>query len=216
MKMYLAGIEGGRPEPGEIGTPPEWFYKGNGNIVRAHGEPLTIPNFGGDGGEEPEIAGVYIIDDHGNPRRVGMAMANEFSDHVIEKKNYLYLAPSKLRECALGPELVLDPDFSHVKGKVSIERNGKRIWLQQIASGEEKMCHSLANLEHHHFKYAEHRRPGDAHIHFFGADAFSFGAGIKLEEGDQMIVSFENFGRPFINPLKIEQTPETLIAASPL
>ena len=216
MRMYLSGLEGGRPEPGKIGVAPEWFYKGCGTVLRAHGEALTAPSFAGDGGEEPEIAGLYVIDAAGRPRRVGMAMANEFSDHVIEKQSYLYLAHSKLRQCAIGPELVVDPDFGAVPGMVSIERDGAVLWSQSIASGEAKMSHTLANLEHHHFKYDAHRRPGDAHIHFFGADAFSFGAGIKLQDGDWMVVAFEGFGRPLRNPLCVQTAAEEFVEVLPV
>src|SRR5581483_11792329 len=153
----------GRPAPGEIGISPEWFYKGCGTILRAHGQSLVVPAFAGDGGEEPEVAGLYVIDDEGRPRRVGMAMANEFSDHVVEKQNYLYLAHSKLRTCSMGPELVVDPDFRDVPGMVAVERAGATLWSHRIATGETNMSHSVANLEHHHFKYDVHRRPGDAH-----------------------------------------------------
>src|SRR6516162_3344230 len=114
MKMFRWGVEGGRPDAGHIGTPPEWFYKGNGCILRAHGEPLDIPCYAEDGGEEAEIAGVYVIGPTGQPYRAGFAVGNEFSDHQFEKKNYLNLAGSKLRMCALGPELVLDPEFVSV------------------------------------------------------------------------------------------------------
>jgi hypothetical protein len=216
MRMYLAGLEGGRPAPGAIGVAPEWFYKGCGTVLRAHGEPLAVPAFAGDGGEEPEVAGLYVIDEEGRPRRVGMAMANEFSDHVIEKQNYLYLAHSKLRSCSMGPELVVDPDFSAVPGMVSIERGGSVLWSQAVATGEANMSHTVANLEHHHFKYDVHRRPGDAHIHFFGADAFSFGAGLRLQDGDVMVVAFEGFGRPLRNPLRVEKTDQILVAVTPV
>jgi hypothetical protein len=216
MKMYLAGLEGGRPAPGEIGVSPEWFYKGCGTILRAHGEPLVSPPFAGDGGEEPEVAGLYVIDGEGRPRRAGMAMANEFSDHVIEKQSYLYLAHSKLRMCSMGPELVVDPDFSAAPGTVTIERGGRVLWSQAIATGESNMSHTVANLEHHHFKYEAHRRPGDAHVHFFGADAFSFGAGIALQDGDVMVVAFEGFGRPLRNPIRIEKGGEALVAVTPV
>src|SRR5436309_14271064 len=104
MRMYQWGVAGGRPAPGAIGAPPEWFYKGCGTILRAHGEPLEVPSFGQDGGEEAEVAGAYLVDSAGAPRRVGLVLANEFSDHKMEEKNYLYLAPSKLRTCAIGPE----------------------------------------------------------------------------------------------------------------
>jgi hypothetical protein len=216
MRMYLAGLEGGHPEPGKIGVSPEWFYKGCGTIVRAHGEPLVAPPFAGDGGEEPEVAGVYLIDAEGRPRRVGMAQTNEFSDHVLEKRSYLYLAHSKLRTCSIGPELVLDPDFGSVPGTVSIERGGAVVWSQRIATGETNMSHTVANLEHHHFKYDVHRRPGDAHIYFFGADAFSFGAGLELQDGDLMAIAFQGFGRPLRNPIRIERNEETLVEAMPM
>jgi hypothetical protein len=216
MRMYYWGLEGGRPAAGEIGVAPEWFYKGCGTILRAHGEPLLVPAWAGDGGEEPEVAGVYIVDSQGRPRRVGMTMANEFSDHVMEKQSYLYLAPSKLRTCSLGPELVVDPDFSSVPGTVSVERGGSVVWSQAIATGEAKMSHSVANLEHHHFKYDMHRRPGDVHIHFFGADAFSFGAGVKLEDGDVMAVAFEGFGRPLRNPIRMDRAPDQFVPVTPV
>ncbi|MBN9315296.1 MAG: hypothetical protein J0I99_06130 [Devosia sp.] len=35
MKMFRMGLEGGKPAPGQVGVQPEWFYKGNGNIVAA-------------------------------------------------------------------------------------------------------------------------------------------------------------------------------------
>jgi len=203
MRMYQWGVEGGRPAVGQIGAAPEWFYKGTGAMLRGHGEPLDVPVYADDGGEEPEIAGVYVVDAAGRPRRVGMAAGNEFSDHVLEKKNYLYLASSKMRTCALGPELVVDADFGLVTGEVAIERAGAVVWSKKVRTGESTMCHSLANLEHHHFKYEAHRRPGDVHVHFFGADAFSFGEGIRLEDGDVMQVRFDGFGRALRNPLRV-------------
>jgi hypothetical protein len=210
MRMYRWGEEGGRPAPGQIGTAPEWFYKGSGLILRAHNEPLTVHSFAEDGGEEPEIAGVYLIDAEGNPRRVGMAAGNEFSDHVMERRNYLYLAPSKLRQCSIGPELIVDPQFDLVPGTVKIERAGETIWSKEIGSGEQKMSHSLANMEHHHFKYPQHRRPGDVHVHFYGAGAFSFGAGLLLQQGDVAEIAFEGYGRPLRNPVLLEEKPEKL------
>ena len=211
MKMYQWGLEGGQPEKGTIGTQPEWFYKGTGSILKAHGHTLLVPAYANDGGEEPEVAGVYIIDKAGQPFRVGFTTGNEFSDHVMEKKNYLYLAPSKLRNCAIGPELVIDMDFAGLEGIVRVSRNNTEIWSAQIHTGEQNMAHSLANLEYHHFKYADHRQPLQAHVHFFGADAFSFGAGVKLQTGDEMLVHWKGMGRPLINPIQIELNKEELI-----
>ena len=147
----------------------------------------------------------------GSPRRLGMAGGNEFSDHRFEKKNYLNLAGSKLRTCALGPELVVDPEFQSVPVEVNIERNGGVVWSTKFRTGESEMCHSLQNMEHHHFKFAAHRRPGDIHIHFFGTDSLSFGAGVQLENGDVMRIAFEGFGRPLRNPVSVDSAAPNLI-----
>jgi len=216
MKMFKWGVEGGKPAPGKIGTAPEWFYKGNGSNLRAHGEPLDVPPFAEDGGEEGEIAGIYFIAPDGTPRRIGMAIGNEFSDHKFEKKNYLNLAGSKLRTCSLGPELVIDPKFDSVPGSVKIQRGEKAFWLQEILTGENEMCHSLANIEHHHFKFDVHRRPGDLHVHYFGACSLSFGAGIELASHDLMEISFTGFGRPLRNPLRVASGGDTLVTVQPL
>lgn len=216
MRMYQIGVEGGRPARDCIGAPPEWFYKGTGEILRGHGEPLDVPNHGDDGGDEAEIAGCYVIGRDGQPYRVGLAQANEFSDHVMEAKNYLYLAASKLRACSLGPELLVDADFSDVPGGAAILRGGKSIWDGKLASGEKWMCHSLANLEHHHFKNEFHRRAGDVHVHFFGADMFSFKDRLRLENGDVMEVAFENFGRPLRNPIRIDRSSAKLVSVKAL
>lgn len=211
LRMYQWGLEGGRPAPGAIGVQPEWFYKGCGTILRAHGEPLEVPSFADDGGEEAEVAGAYIVDAQGLPRRIGLVIGNEFSDHVMEEKNYLYLAPSKLRACAIGPELVVSGQFEDVSGAVRIERQGKVVWSQKIRTGERNMSHTLANLEHHHFKYAAHCRSGDAHIYFFGAGAFSFGDGIMLADADVMEIELTGFGRPLRNPIKIDRSPQSIV-----
>lgn len=215
MKMYQLGVEGGRPPRGRIGVSPEWFYKGCGTILRAHGEPLDVPWFGLDGGDEAEVAGVYLIDNAGNPRRVGLTLANEFSDHVLEQQNYLYLAPSKLRTCSIGPELIVDADFRAARGTIEIQRGRRTVWSKPFATGEKNMSHTVANLEHHHFKYPAHRRPGDSHVYFFGADAFSFGQ-IRLQDGDVMAITLAGFGRALKNPIRIDRSKPKLVTVRPV
>lgn len=212
MKMYFMGEEGGKPGAGKVGTQPEWFYKGNGTVLKGHLEPLDIPNYALDGGEEPEIAGVYVIDQNGNPVRVGFATGNEYSDHVMEKINYLYLAPSKIRSCSIGPELVIDEDiFKDLNGTVRVKKGDQTLWEKEIKTGEVNMAHSLENLEYHHFKYDNHRVPGQAHVHFFGTGAFSYGAGIRLEQDDTMIIDWPQMGKALINPIKHDQSAEKQI-----
>jgi hypothetical protein len=204
MRMFEWGRQHGRPSEGNVGIAPEWFYKGDGSMVQLPFGPLPIPGYAEDGGEEAEVAAIYLIADDGSSWRIGMAAGNEFSDHVFERRNYLNLAGSKLRMCSLGPELVVNPRFDDVPGKVRILRGGQPIWEKTIRTGEANMCHSLANLEHHHFKFAAHRQPGMLHVHFLGADALSFGDGVRLQAGDVTELKFENFGRALRNVITTE------------
>lgn len=216
MRMFRAGLEGGRPRDGRCGVAPEWFYKGTGRVLRTSGDVITTPAHADDGGEEAEIAGIYVIDPAGQPRRIGMAAGNEFSDHKLEKQNYLHLAGSKLRMCAIGPELVIDPDFEYVPGRVRIERGSQVIWERDVATGDREMCHSLANIEHHHFKFDEHRTPGDLHVHFFGAQSLSYSDEVLLEDGDVMDIQYAGFGRALRNPVRIAPKTDRLTVAQPL
>ena len=75
-----------------------------------------MPAFAEDGGEESEVVGLYVIGDQGEPWRVGFALGNEYSDHKLERQNYLYLAHSKLRQCSFGPELFIGDLPDHVEG----------------------------------------------------------------------------------------------------
>ena len=201
MKMFLMGLEGGKPASGEVGVQPEWFYKGDGQVLVAPGEPLAMPSFAEDGGEEPEIAGIYLIDGDGQPIRIGFALGNEFSDHVTERGNYLWLAHSKLRAAALGPELLLGELPRDVRGASRILRGGEVVWEKPFLSGEANMSHTIANLEHHHFKYAGFRRPGDLHVHFFGTATLSFSDGFATEEGDVFEIEARPFTLAVRNPL---------------
>ena len=216
MKMFRWGVDGGRPAEGAIGAAPEWFHKGTGWGLRAHGEALDIPAYAEDGGEEAEIAGVYLVAPDGRPYRIGLAAGNEFSDHQFEKKNYLNLAGSKLRTCALGPELVADAEFASVTVTATIERNGSVLWSKAFRTGESEMCHSLQNIEHHHFKFEAHRQPGQVHIHFFGTDCLSFSDHIRLEDGDVMQVAAAGYGRPLRNPVRVAESKPDLFKVIPL
>ncbi|MGU3399571.1 AraD1 family protein [Brucellaceae bacterium D45D] len=201
MRMFLMGVEGGKPKPGESGVQPEWFYKGDGSALVASGKDLVSPSFAQDGGEEPELAGIYLIGPDGTPFRLGFCLANEFSDHVIEKQNYLWLAHSKLRQASLGVELYVGNLPDHVEGISRIRRGGEVIFEKPFLSGETNMSHTIANLEHHHFKYELFRHPGDIHVHFFGTATLSFSDNVKTQAGDQFEISAKPFRYPLVNRL---------------
>lgn len=203
MRMFRMGLEGGKPARGQTGVQPEWFYKGDGTSVVAPGAPLVSPAFAEDGGEEPEVAGVYVIGRNGQPHRVGFALFNEFSDHLTERQNYLWLAHSKLRQCSFGPELLLGKLPDDIQGISRIRRGRKAIFEQSFLTGETNMSHSIANLEAHHFKYDLFRRPGDVHVHSFGTATLSFAAGIQTRSGDVFEIEAPEFGLPLVNPLVV-------------
>ncbi|MGX0889970.1 hypothetical protein AB7M22_001978 [Pseudomonas sp. ADAK2 TE3594] len=202
MRIFKWGVEGGKPATGQAGVQPEWFYKGDGSIVVRPGQPFPLPPFAEDAGEEPELSGLYVIGHDGKPYRLGFAVGNEFSDHVMERKNYLYLAHSKLRSCSYGPELRVGELPQHLAGTSRILRDGEVLWQNEFLSGEANMCHSLENLEYHHFKYSQFLRPGDVHIHFFGTATLSFADGIRTQPGDVFEISQAEFGAPLINGIE--------------
>ncbi len=204
MKMFQMGLSDGKPVAGEQGVQPEWFYKGSGHCAVAAGDDLCSPSFALDGGEEPEIAAFYLISDDGVPFRVGYSLCNEFSDHVTEKQNYLYLAHSKLRPVSFGAELLVGELPAHIEGVSRIWRDGAVHWEKEFLSGEDNMSHSIDNLEHHHFKYTQFRQPGDLQVHVFGTATLSVGDGIVCQPGDEFDISSAAFGLPLKNKLAVD------------
>ena len=205
MKMFRMGVEGGKPAPGAVGVQPEWFYKGDGTILTATEQPLEVPAFARDAGEEPELAGVYLIGDRGHVWRLGFTLSNELSDHVVERENYLWLAHSKLRPCAVGPELLTGPLPAHLQGTSRIIREGRTLWEKPFLTGERNMSHSVANLEWHHFKYNLFRRPGDIHFHFLGTATLSFADGVHARDGDVFEIQIPEFGAVLRNTLRMRE-----------
>jgi hypothetical protein len=213
MKMFRMGLERGKPPKGKEGVQPEWFYKGDGSFAVRPGEPLVSPSFAADGGEEPEVAGLYVIGKDGAPYRVGFALMNEFSDHVTERQNYLWLAHSKLRQSSFGPEILLGALPADIRGTSRIRRGKKVIFEQQFLTGEANMSHTIDNLERHHFKYLPFRRPGDVHVHCYGTGTLSFAAGIRTQAGDVFEIEAKEFGLPLVNPLAVAKPEKVRIRA---
>ena len=213
MRIFREGLEGGKPQAGQTGAQPEWFYKGDGSSLIGTGATIPSPEFALDGSEEPEIAVIYLIDAHGRPWRLGCCLGNEFSDHVTERHNYLWLAHSKLRPAALGPELLTGPVPLDVRGTSRILRAGRTLWEKPFLTGESNMSHALANLEHHHFKYAQFRRPGDVHVHFLGTATLSFMDGIETRVDDVFEIEAAPFRLPLRNRLGRTAAPQPGVTA---
>lgn len=211
MKMFQVGLENGKPREDEKGVQTEWFYKGNGYHSTPPGHPLVSPAFALDGGEEPELAGIYIVAGDGTLCRIGYALSNEFSDHVTEKINYLYLAHSKLRPASFGPEIRLGDAPDDIRGVSRVRRGDTVIFEKPFLTGEANMSHSFANLEHHHFKYKLSRVPEDVHIHMFGTATLSFAEGVKTQDGDVFEIEAEGFGLPLRNMMTVADEEHVVV-----
>lgn len=216
MKLFRWGLERGKPKGGGVPVQPEWFYKGDGSFLVAPGSELVCPPFAEDGGDEAELVGLYLNSDDGVPLRVGFALGNEFSDHVMERHNYLYLAHSKLRQSSFGPELLVGDLPESLEGTIRVLRDGEEVFSAPFNSGEENMSYTIPGLEHHHFKYSEFRRPGDVHCHYFGASVLSFASGFRAENGDVFEIAAPPFSRPLRNALRIRKPAHEPIAVRQL
>lgn len=213
VRMYRMGLEGGRPPAGAVGVQPEWFYKGDGGSLVGPGGDLVSPAFALDGGEEPEIAGVYVIGPDATPFRLGVCLANEFSDHVMKDANYHWVAHSKFRPAALGPELLTGAVPPDLRGRVSVLRQATTLWTAPFATGEANMMYSIDNLERHLFKYPPFRRPGDVHVHFFGCAMLSHLDGVKAEPGDVFEITAPPFKLPLRNRLALASPTDVAVQA---
>ncbi len=92
-------------------------------------------------------------------------------------------------------------------------RDGKVIWEKPFLSGEDNMSHTIANLEHHHFKYKLFREPGDVHVHMFGTATLSFADGIKTQVGDVFEIEEAQFGLPLKNAVAWDAAEQVVVKA---
>ena len=98
-----------------------------------------------------------------------------------------------------------------------ILRDGQVIWEKSFLSG------GSANMSHTLFcailssitirPFANFRRPGDIHVHFFGTGTLSFGDGVRTREGDVFEISAPPFTLPVRNPISGARTPDFTIGA---
>jgi hypothetical protein len=182
--------------------------------LRAHGEALTIPAFALSGAEEAELVGVYVVGAGGAPYRVGLTPGNEFADPALTDADRRMLSHSKIRTCAIGPELVLDAAFDDARGNVRVERDGATIWSRDVSTGEAHTIFPLGEVERNLFEYDAHRIPGDVHVHYLGGSVSSYGDGIRLQDGDQVVIEWQNYGRALRNLIEREVESGHTVAAA--
>lgn len=186
-------------------TSGEWSYLGLGTSLRGHGDPVAIPD--GQPMRHPigDLAALYVIAPDGTPRRVGVTAGNPFRR-----------AGFPIRSNVLGPELILDATPANVEGSAAVYRGGARIWTQEYSSDGVPLLYALAALEPDHFRYSDHHRPGDAHIHFVGSRLFGDLADAPLEHGDTCEVAWSGLGKPLFYTIEKDYAEGRQLVASPL
>jgi hypothetical protein len=165
-----------------------------------------MPDFALDGGEEPEIAGLYVIGDDGQPYRVGYAIGNEFSDHVTERQNYLYLAHSKLRNCGVGPRC-WSASCRRTSGTSRIyDVEGKVRWEKAFVSAASRICRTPSPTSSTTTSSTGCSSvPGDVHIHFFGTATLSVADNIAVKPAKPSRIDAPQFGPALRNTLTVVQ-----------
>jgi hypothetical protein len=182
-----------------------WTYLGHGSSLLGHGDRVPIPAETVPAHTVGDVAAVYIISLDGSPRRVGVTTGNSFCGPDFP-----------VRSNVLGPELILDPDVASVEGWAAVYRNGSGKWAQKFSSQGAPLQYALASLEPDHFRYSDHHRPGDAHVHFIGARLFPTRENALLADGDTCEVKWEGLGKPLIHSVRKDQVEERRLVASPL
>jgi hypothetical protein len=202
LRLFKLGLDTGRAADGQPGAAPEWHFKGTGHSLVHPWQDFPVAGFAGDASEEPELAGVYLIGPDRMPHRIGFALANELSDHAMERRNSGWASRAKLFVSSFGPELLLGELPAHIEGLSRITRKGRRRWEKPFLTGERNMAHSIPNIEYHHFKHDPFLVPGDVHVHYFGTATVSFAEGIKVDAACTFEISAPPFGRPLVNGLR--------------
>ncbi len=202
FKTLMWGLRGGKPATGEWGAQPEWFYKGNGDVLVAPGSAVEHPFFGDGPGEEAELAGIYIIGPDKTPFRIGYTLGNEFSDEQMFFANVYHTAQSKKRHVSLGPEVLVGDLPDDIPARITLLRDNNVHWQADFRTGEANMLHSIANIEAHYFKHSQWYIPGDVHVLYYGNAVMSTAQGEVIEDGDVFRLDCDTFGLPLINAVR--------------
>ena len=165
-------VVGGARLDAAAGEPPAWFYKGDGATLAAPGGDLASPSLALGGGAEARLVGVYLIDDRGQPVRLGFALGDEFAD-ATERRGQLPPADATLAPSSFGPELLTGDLPPEIHGFARLRRGKEVVSEAPFAWGEQNLAGAIAALEAHHFRRAQFRRPGDVHVLFLAAPPFA-------------------------------------------
>ncbi len=192
-------------------TLPERFYKGDGSTLFAHNTRITMPKNAHSVGEEAELVAFYFIGAEGYPYLIGYALGNDLSDPLMRRQNTNQFSASKLRPSSIGPELCLGALPSVVKGRVSINRNGKSVWSALYNTGTSQFLYSMEAITQFFVEIAN-PIPGNLYYVFLGADKNSFADNFTIKSEDTVCITAETFSFPLSNQVILGTIPSEVSA----
>ena len=160
-------------------------------------------------------SGVYLIDDSGLLVCVGFVLGNEFSDHVTERHNYLWLAHSKLRPQALAGASGRRSARGHQRHVPSSGAACKLVWEKPV---------SVRRTEHGPLDHQSRGAPLQVWLvsptrrrprPFLRHSHRSFSDGVKTQKGDVFEIECDTFGLPLRNRLSTEKAVKARVRAPP-
>ena len=208
MRMFKLGLEGGKPGRGartacsRNGSTRATARSWPGRVGHWRARPSRST-----AARSRRSSGLYLIGPDGTAL-AGRLRARQRVLRPRHREAELSLPrPFQAAGVRIGPELLVGDLPRDLRGTSRIRRGGAVVWEKPFLSGEGNMCHTIENLERHHFKYPVFRRPGDVHAHFFGTSTLSFSDGFKTQPGDVFEIEMAQFGRPLRNALAVAETP---------
>ncbi|MEY2248135.1 FAH family protein [Streptomyces sp. BF23-18] len=178
---------------------PNWFVKGLGEVLKVSGEPLSVPPGAVALCEEAEVVLVFATDEHGSPRYAGYTFGNDLTDIGRFRRHAGHLSYAKLCDAGVAPWLFLDEPPRSVTGRVTIERDGARVWEGDFTTGTKALHYGLEDMMAGLFSHGALLHPGRVHYVYLGADRSSFHGGFTMADRDRVTLDFESHGVSLAN-----------------
>lgn len=145
-----------------------WFYKGNGSLLKTHGEALNIPYHALSIACEPGIVCIYMVDPFGKLRFVGFTLGNDVHDPLLGNLDSPDALQASLRDCAIAPAMILGEMHCRLSIDARIERQDAQISCREYVIDLKewqalRRC-TQAFLEQHE----QFLQPGMVHYVFHG------------------------------------------------
>ncbi|MEE6666161.1 hypothetical protein PS423_01955 [Pediococcus acidilactici] len=164
----------------------DWYYKGNGNVLRKDGDYLVLPLYGLWGGLETEILMVHLINENLEPVYLGYTLAIDFTNTGLRRRNKSLKNLSHISQTMVANEIATSSFPEYDIAHTNITRGGKVIWNSDASAGKRNMWMNPKKLINFLFRNKEILLPGMIFYTLTGATMSSDKAGIHLKKGDKI------------------------------